>query len=276
MAAILAVMAYGYWRACGHIRGWWIWPAWLVLAVLPVVPVLATPHAGYSSGVGFAVAMVLGPAVAAGRRRRKRRGGEEEKRRRESIRLAATRSRSVVATRSGAPGRERALRFASRPSGERNSRTPRVGAAGWRSGSSSPPAPTFRSTADCGARSSRRRLHHRPDDGRPRPGRRERHLLPQPAAGQHLRQALPGGGMGRPSPPPGSTCSRNPPTNVLRMSLPCRLEQLDDHAFALSLAPGDASYFSGLLGRFLIDGMREVGQVSSRAGVSGRRSGTTV
>jgi len=63
MLAILAVMGTGYVLACRHAKGYWIWPLWLVLSFLPVVPVLATPHSGYLAGVGFAVAMVLGPGL---------------------------------------------------------------------------------------------------------------------------------------------------------------------------------------------------------------------
>ena len=63
MLLILGAMGGGYWAAAGRARGAWIWPAWIVLAVLPVVPVLATPHSGYLPSVGFALAMVLGPAL---------------------------------------------------------------------------------------------------------------------------------------------------------------------------------------------------------------------
>ncbi len=63
MFVILAVMGGGYFLACRGARGVWIWPMWLVLAVLPVVPVLATPHSGYFGGVAFAVALVLGPGL---------------------------------------------------------------------------------------------------------------------------------------------------------------------------------------------------------------------
>jgi len=63
MLTILAVMGTGYYLACRRARGYWIWPLWLVLSFLPVVPVLATPHSGYLAGVGFAVAMVLAPGL---------------------------------------------------------------------------------------------------------------------------------------------------------------------------------------------------------------------
>jgi hypothetical protein len=63
MLAILAILGTGYYQACRRLRGWWIWPLWILLAFLPVVPVMATPHSGYMPGVAFAVAMVLGAAL---------------------------------------------------------------------------------------------------------------------------------------------------------------------------------------------------------------------
>lgn len=63
MIAILGIMGTGYVAACRRLRGFWIWPLWIILAVLPVLPVMATPHTGYFAGVGFAIAMVLGPAL---------------------------------------------------------------------------------------------------------------------------------------------------------------------------------------------------------------------
>ncbi len=74
MIVIVGVMSIGYWQATRRARGWWLWPAWILLSVLPVVPIMATPHTGYMCGVGFAIAMVLGaglgraaPAHGAGR-----------------------------------------------------------------------------------------------------------------------------------------------------------------------------------------------------------------
>jgi len=65
MLTILAIMATAYYQACRRARGYWIWPLWLLLAVLPVAPVMATPHSGYLCGVGYSVAMVLGPGRGA-------------------------------------------------------------------------------------------------------------------------------------------------------------------------------------------------------------------
>lgn len=59
MAAILFVLGLGYYQAARRAPGFWIWPLWIFLSVLPVVPVLATPHSGYLCGVGFAIGLVL-------------------------------------------------------------------------------------------------------------------------------------------------------------------------------------------------------------------------
>ncbi len=64
MVAVVLVFGCGYALACRHVRGWWIWPAWILLSVLPVVPFLATPHMAYMAGVGFVIALILKPATA--------------------------------------------------------------------------------------------------------------------------------------------------------------------------------------------------------------------
>jgi hypothetical protein len=63
MIAILGIMATGYYLACRHARGHWIWPLWILLSLLPVVPVFAAPHSAYMPAVGYAVGMILGPAL---------------------------------------------------------------------------------------------------------------------------------------------------------------------------------------------------------------------
>lgn len=63
MVSIIGIMSLGYWLACRRARGWWIWPLWIFLSLLPVVPVFAAPHSAYMPAVGFAVAMILGPAL---------------------------------------------------------------------------------------------------------------------------------------------------------------------------------------------------------------------
>lgn len=69
MLAIVAFLATAYYLVARKARGWWIWPLWILLAVAPVVPVMATPHSGYLCGVGVAVGLTL-CAVYAERRRR--------------------------------------------------------------------------------------------------------------------------------------------------------------------------------------------------------------
>jgi hypothetical protein len=56
-----------YLRAARSARGWWIWPAWIVLSIVPVAAVIATPHSGYMGGVGWAICAALACATAARR-----------------------------------------------------------------------------------------------------------------------------------------------------------------------------------------------------------------
>ncbi|QDV90882.1 hypothetical protein RAS2_19660 [Phycisphaerae bacterium RAS2] len=66
MVLILAGMGWMYFRAARRTAGWWIWPLWIVLSILPVVAVVATPHSGYMSGVGVAVGMAIAMSAAKG------------------------------------------------------------------------------------------------------------------------------------------------------------------------------------------------------------------
>lgn len=59
MLAIVAISATLYFACARMTRGAWIWPAFIVLAVLPVAPVIATPHSGYLPAVGFVVAVAV-------------------------------------------------------------------------------------------------------------------------------------------------------------------------------------------------------------------------
>jgi hypothetical protein len=63
MIVILFVMGVGYHLSARRIRGFWIWPLWILLGLLPVVPIVATPHNGYLPSVGFAIGMAIGPAL---------------------------------------------------------------------------------------------------------------------------------------------------------------------------------------------------------------------
>ncbi len=59
MAGLVILAAALYVGLARRARGYWIWPAWIVLAVLPVTPVMATPHSGYLCGVAFAIGATL-------------------------------------------------------------------------------------------------------------------------------------------------------------------------------------------------------------------------
>ncbi|QOJ15460.1 MAG: hypothetical protein HRU75_12785 [Planctomycetia bacterium] len=63
MLTIVAVLWGGYAAACRRVRGAWIWPLWVVLAILPVTPVIATPHSGYLCGVGVAAMLCVSAAL---------------------------------------------------------------------------------------------------------------------------------------------------------------------------------------------------------------------
>ncbi len=62
MLAIVAALGTMYLLVTRRARGWWIWPLWIALSVLPVTAVVATPHSGYMCGVGFAIGMALSGA----------------------------------------------------------------------------------------------------------------------------------------------------------------------------------------------------------------------
>ncbi|MBI4581966.1 MAG: hypothetical protein HY718_19870 [Planctomycetes bacterium] len=63
MLIILAVMGVGYQMSCRRIRGYWIWPLWILIGLVPVVSIMATPHNAYLPSMGFAIAMGIGPAL---------------------------------------------------------------------------------------------------------------------------------------------------------------------------------------------------------------------
>lgn len=64
MLAIVGGLAWFYYIAARRARGWWIWPLWIALFIVPVVAVIATPHSGYMSAVGFALAVAVGTSAA--------------------------------------------------------------------------------------------------------------------------------------------------------------------------------------------------------------------
>lgn len=64
MLAIVGGLAVFYFLASRKARGWWIWPLWIALFIVPVAAVIATPHSGYMSAVGFALAAAVGTSAA--------------------------------------------------------------------------------------------------------------------------------------------------------------------------------------------------------------------
>ncbi|MEP0844204.1 MAG: hypothetical protein HRF43_16010, partial [Phycisphaerae bacterium] len=213
MIAIVAVMSAGYYLACRKARGWWLWPAWVFLALLPVVPVFAGPQSAYMPAAGWAVAMVLGPA----------------------------------------------LRHEIRPRG--------IGR--WCPGvalyflvSTSVYMPLYQMFWQA-VRSAEHLTVAQMAADPPAPSAGEVFLINVPFvnvyAGLHLAEELSAtSGKTR-----GLRCHvLTYAPNVLRMEEDCRLEQLDAYSFRLSIA--GRGYFSGALGRFLIEAMRPSGRL--RAG----------
>jgi hypothetical protein len=63
--------------------------------------------------------------------------------------------------------------------------------------------------------------------------------------------------------------------DLLRMEAPCRLEQLDAYRFRVSI-DADRPYFSGALGRFLIEGLRPSGRLNTGDRIAGELFDTAV
>ncbi len=62
MLGVVVVLGAAYFIACRKARGFWVWPFWIVLCLLPVAPLVATPHSAYLPSVGLAVAVAVVPA----------------------------------------------------------------------------------------------------------------------------------------------------------------------------------------------------------------------
>ena len=205
MLAILGVLGGGYYAACRGVRGWWIWPLWMFLSVLPVVPMLATPYNGYLPGVAFAVGMVLGPAMR-------------------------DRARPVSIGRAS------------------------PGVAVWFLTATTIYIPIYRpmwTSFLAAERLTVREVQEQP----PPAAARELFFINLPFANcyiqTHLREVMPG-------PADGWRCHvLTFAPDVLRMDRPCRLEQVDDRTFRVAIE--ERPWFSGALGRFLIEGMRAAG-----------------
>lgn len=219
MLAIVGIMGTGYVLACRGVAGWWIWPLWILLSVLPVVPMMASPHSGYMPGVGFAVAMVLG----AGLRDRTRPSGVG----RWSPAVAIA---FLVATCSYVPiyrAMWNSVMAAERITMEQVRIDP------------PPPATTDVFFINLPFVNVYANLYLDPvPEGETEPVvdggvAGHRRLFPQGVRSHVLTWS----------------------NNVLRMDQRCRLEQHDGHRFSIRLLEG-RPYFSGPMGRFLVEAMR--------------------
>ena len=215
MLGVLAVMGVGYYQACRNARGYWIWPLWLVLAVLPVVPLLATPHTGYLCGVGFAVAMVLGPGLG----------------------------RAIKWVGMGKWCRPVALWFL-------------VATCVY--------IPIYR-TLWRGIMAAERYTIAEMAAEPPPEGVTDAFFLNLPFVNIYSQICLTEVWGGAMSDVRCHVLTYSPV--LLRMEQPCRLTQLDEHSFSISVE--GRPYFSGLLGRFLIDGLRDGGPFKTGQVIAG-------
>ena len=202
MFAIIAVLSFGYYRVCRHIRGWWIWPLWLVLAILPMIPVMATPHSGYVYGVAFAIGMTLGPGAG----------------------------RFLVAPRT--------LRISR-------------GVATWFLVATCTYIPIYRTLWNSMIATDHLILEDlhalpAPEDAT------DLFFINLPFTNVYIKNCL--DEVWRDNTPNATCHVLTFAPSVLGMNQPFNLEQIDERSFELSVP--DTPYFSGFLGRFLLDGMR--------------------
>ncbi|MCH7700697.1 MAG: hypothetical protein IID37_03315 [Planctomycetes bacterium] len=209
MLSILFVLGTGYVLACRKVRGFWIWPLWILLSVLPVVPVLATPHSGYMSGVGFAVALVLRPGL--GRHIRPRWIGRC---------CCVVTIWFLVATTTYMP-------------------IYRTLWNGVRAGEELTIAQILRSP--------------------PPQETTDVFFINVPFVNIYAQVQLADAWNGERPPVRCHTLVFSP--TLLAMDQPCTVEQLDEYRLAVSVR--GRPYFSGLLGRFLVDGMRDSGRFTA-------------
>ena len=249
MLVILGILGLGYYLACRRTRGWWIWPLWILLSLLPVVQVLATPYVGYMPSIGFAVGMILGPAL-----------------------------RNAVP--SGRVGRWS------------------KGVAIWFLIATTIYMPIYRPMWYSHLAAERGTIQYILNDPPPRTAT-DLFFLNLPFtniyAKLHLDQAWGKDGLDRgptadylgtvgPSFEP-DQLERGPVgsfrchtltycPDLLRMDRPCRLEQLDPYTFTLAIE--ERAFFSGALGRFLIEGMTSHGRFQAGQTVETRLFKVTV
>lgn len=212
MVVILAIMGIGYHMSCRHIRGQWIWPTWILLGLLPVVAIVATPHNGYLPSVGFAIGMAIGPA----------------------------------------------LRHETRPTSVGRWCT---GVAIWFLIATTTYMPIYRPMWYSMLAAERMTIDQ-VMQAPPGPQVTDVFFINLPFvniyACYHLDEALGRGpvlGVEQQAEPTYRTHALTYAADVLRAEAPCRIEQLDAHRFRVS-TDGDRPWFSGALGRFLIEGLR--------------------
>jgi hypothetical protein len=233
MLAILAIMGAGYFMAARRARGWWIWPLWMLLGLLPIVSMMATPHCGYMPGVGFAVAMVLGPAL------RERLGPVSIGRWSKAVAIWF-----LIATCTYIPI-YRAM-WNSMLAAERYTIA---------SVEAMPPPPEAQHL--CFINLPFVNIYAQVQLGEKSKSQNVEMSKPEVAERQTTDSALGTQGKGlapRPSPLAPSVHVLTYSPNLLKMDAPCRLEQLDDYSFRVRVE--GRPYFSGALGRFLIEGLR--------------------
>ncbi len=206
MAVILAVLGAGYYVSCRKARGYWIWPLWLVLSVLPVVPIMATPHSGYLCGVGFSVAMILGPG----------------------------------------------LRPRLKPTGRRWSRVVAV----WFLMATCTYVPIYRTLWSGMIAAEKCAMGRVTAEPRPE-GVTDIFFINLPFVNVYARLCLEEV-WGPIAADELRTHALTFSPDLIRMDSDCVVEQIDDRSF--SLATAGRPYFGGLLGRFLLDGMRWEGR----------------
>ncbi len=220
MVLILSVLGVGYYVACRKARGWWLWPLWIVLSVLPVLPVLATPHSGYMPAMGFAVAMILGPALH------------------DRLKPGARRCWSKYV-------------------------------ASWFLIATTTYMPIYRVLWNAMQAAEQLTISKIMEDPPPAEAT-DVFFINLPFvniyAQLHLAEEYARAGMPRPD--FRAHVLTYASSYVIAMQQRCRLEQLDDRSFALSVE--GRPYFSGALGRFLVEGMRTNGRFHTEQVVHGK------
>jgi hypothetical protein len=215
MLIIIAVMGVGYQVSCRRIRGYWIWPTWILLGLLPVVAILATPHNAYLPSVGFAIGMAIGPAL-------------RDKTKPTSVGRWCTGVGLwfLIATTTYMP--------IYRPMWYSVMAAERMTIAQVMR---MPPGPQVKDIFFVNLPFVNIYARYHIDEAMGRPAKLGVLKQDDPTYRAHVLTWAP---------------------DLLRVDAPCRIEQLDGQRFRISMA-GSRPWFSGALGRFLIEGLRPRG-----------------